>query len=151
MIICCCECVLSLKMHHEPIKMVCIEILSNYYSFMAQCYENVLVWKSFINFDPNMLSSLCTHASKFLQYRKRISLTLIEWVGLFHNFAFCRFSIRAFNTIVDFLPRWIILSLVFSNSFKFISKFWFIILLSAWINIFYCMSLLILILELLSQ
>ena len=115
MIICCCECVLNLKMHHEPIKMVCIEILSNYYSFMAQCYENVLVWKSFINFDPNMLSSHCTHASKFLQYRKRISLTLIEWVGLFQNFAFCRFSIRALNTIMDFLPHWIILSLLCSR------------------------------------
>ena len=115
MIICCCECVLSLKMHHEPIKMVCIEILSNYYSFMAQCHENVLVWKSFINFDPNMLSSLCTHASKFLRYRKRIRLTLIEWVCPFQNFACCRFSIQALNTIVDFLPRWIILALVFSR------------------------------------
>jgi hypothetical protein len=34
--------VLSLKMYYEPIKVVCIEILSNYYSFMAQCYENIL-------------------------------------------------------------------------------------------------------------
>src|ERR671911_1935747 len=38
-----------------------------------------------------MLSCHCTNASKFLQYRKMNSLTLIEWVGLFQNFAFCRF------------------------------------------------------------
>ena len=130
MIICCCECVLSLKMHHEPIKWF---LLKYYRTFMAQCYENVLVWKSFINFDPNMLSSLCTRASKFLQPRKRISLTRIEWVGLFRNFAFCRVSIRPLNTIVDFLPRWIILALVFSRKslnledpfriLKFISSF----------------------------
>ena len=136
MIICCCECVLSLKMHHEPIKMVCIEILSNYYSFMAQCYEYILqlpVWKSFINFDPNMLSCHCTNASKFLQYRKMNSLTLIEWVGLFQNFAFlpffnpsfkyyCGFSSPLNDSILGFFEKIFKFGGLFSNSFILISS-----------------------------
>ena len=88
-----------------------IELLLFYGSVLWKCSS----LKKFYKLWSNMLSSLCTNASKFFQYRKSISLTLIEWVGLFQNFAFCRFSIRALNTIVDFLPRWIILSLVFSR------------------------------------
>jgi hypothetical protein len=76
MIICCCECVLSLKMHHEPIQnglyWNTIELLLLWLSVM-KIFSNYPIWKSFINFDPNMLSSLCTNASKFLKYRKRNS------------------------------------------------------------------------------
>ena len=77
-----------------------IELLLFYGSVLWKCSS----LKKFYKLWSNMLSSLCTNASKFLKYRKRNSLTLIEWVGLFQNFAFCRFQSELYILLWIFFP-----------------------------------------------
>jgi hypothetical protein len=110
-----------------------IELLLFYGSVLGK-YSPITSLKKFYKLWSNMLSSHCTSASKYLQYRKRNNLTLIKWVGLFQNFAFCRFFNPSFinycgfssplnNSILGFFEKIFKFGGLSSNSFIFISSF----------------------------